>query len=81
MEAQNGPHIAAFQLFFIVSRTQERQHHTVRAKGRFNHIGHIFLPLAVIKITHILTGHFLMSGQVIVCPVRDTPQLSPAEGE
>ena len=81
MEMQNGTHIAAFQLFFVISTTQKCQNHTVCTKRRLDNIRNVFFFLLIIKIAHILAGYILMLCQVIVGTVCDTPQLAPSKRE
>ncbi|CAN4006139.1 SAM-dependent DNA methyltransferase, partial [Dysosmobacter welbionis] len=66
---------------FIVGFHQQGQGHPVRAQGGLHHIGDIVLVLLLIEIGQILAGVLLMLGQVVVGPVRHTPQFPPAEGE
>ncbi len=81
MEAHNGTLVAALELLFVVSCAQECQGDTVCAQGRLDNVRDVAGLLLVVKVGQILTGGVLVLGQVIVCPVRDAPQLAPAEGE
>ena len=51
MEMEDGTHIPFPDLFLIVSRTKEGQHHPVSPKGRLDDIGYISHILAIIKIS------------------------------
>ena len=78
---QHVTHVAFLDLLFIISGTQESQSHTVSTQRRLDNIRNVFSLLLIVKVAHILSGHFLMTAQVIVGTVCDTPQLAPAERE
>ena len=83
MEMQNGSHIVLLgvQNLLVVSAAQESQHHTVRAQRGLDHVGDVFAVFFIVEIGQILSGHLLVTAQVIIGTVRDAPQLTPAEGE
>ena len=68
-------------ILLVISAAQECQRYTVGAQRRLDDIRKILPVLHIVKISHILAGHFLMSSQVIICSVRDAPKLAPAERE
>ena len=81
MEMKNCAHISALQFFLIIGRTEECQCHTIRSQRRLNDIGNVFFLLLIIKIRQILAGCLLMSGEIVVCTVSNSPQFSPPKWE
>ena len=81
METHYGALVAALELLFVISRAQEGQRDAVRAQRRLDDVGNITGLFDIVKISQILSGGVLVLGQVIIGPVRDAPQLTPAEGE
>ena len=81
MEMKHGPHITLANLLLVIGCAQECQSHTVSAQGRFDHIWDVLFLALIIKVGHILSGYILVLCQVIVGPVRNSPQLSPAKWE
>src|SRR5699024_2069176 len=84
MEVKDCTHIRFFfcsDIFLVVSAAEECQHHTVRAERRLDYVRNVFLLCLVVKVCQILSGYVLMLCQIIICTVRDAPQLAPAERE
>ena len=83
MKMQNRADIVFLlvQNLLVIGAAQESQYHPIRSQRRLDDIGDVTDIFLVVEISKILPGHLLMASQVIVGPVRDPPELSPAEGE
>ena len=76
---KNGTYISFADLFLIISSAQERQRYTVSTQRRLDYVGDITLLRLVIKVSQILAGGILVLRQVIIRPVRNSPQLAPSD--
>ena len=81
MEMKHGSHIAALQLFLVVSAAEESQNHAVSSQRGLNNIRNVFFLGLIVEVAHILAGYVLMLGQVVIGTVSDAPQFAPTKRE
>ena len=83
MEMKDGADIVLglIENLLVVGTAQECENHTVRAERRLDDVRDVLLLCLVVEVCQVLTGNLLVAGQVIVCSVRNAPELAPAERE
>src|SRR3712207_1942810 len=84
MEVKNGTHIRLLltaDVLLVIGLAEESENDAVGAQRGLNHIRNILLVLGIIEVAHIDTGDLLMLGQIIVGPISNSPELTPAKGE
>ncbi len=65
----------------IVCFTQEGQGYSVGTQGRLDYIGKVFFIRRLVEVFKTLARGVLVLSEVKVGPVRNTPELAPAERE
>ena len=65
----------------VIRLAQEGERHAVGAERRLDDVGDVVLVFLLVEIVHVLTGEFLVLGQVVVRAVGNAPELAPAERE
>ena len=83
MEVKHNAGIVLLRIdhFFIVRIDQESKSYAVSTERRLNNVRNILLPLRIIKIRHILTGHILMLCQIVIGTVGNPPEFPPSKWE